>query len=146
MRTVVMDKTGTLTNGRPEVVDVRTVDGVDLEDLLRWAAAVERESEHPVAKAIVAYADAHDAAVSTADGFENIPGHGALATVDGRRVAVGSRRLMERENIDLGELGGLLDTIAAAGRTVVAVAVDGKPAGAFGVADAPRATAECCRC
>jgi Cu2+-exporting ATPase len=141
VRTVVMDKTGTLTNGRPEVVDVRTVDGVDVTDLLRWAAAVERESEHPVAKAIAAYADAHDAAADTADGFENIPGHGAVASVGGRRIAVGSRRLMERESIDLGELGGLVDTIAAAGRSGVAVAVDGKPAGVFGVADAPRVTA-----
>jgi Cu2+-exporting ATPase len=140
VRTVVMDKTGTLTNGRPEVVDVRTVDGVDLKDLLRWAAGVERESEHPVATAIVAYADAHDAARITAVGFENVPGHGAEATVDGRQVVVGSPRLLERERVDLGELNGMVDSIAAAGRTVVAVAVDGKPAGVFGVADAPRAT------
>jgi Cu2+-exporting ATPase len=141
VRTVVMDKTGTLTNGRPEVVDVRTVDGVDLKNLLLWAGAVERESEHPVAKAIAAYADAHEAAGATADGFANIPGHGAVASVGGQRIAVGSRRLMERESIDLCELGGLLDTVAAAGRTAVAVAVDGKPAGVFGVADAPRTTA-----
>ena len=139
--TVVMDKTGTLTNGRPEVVEVRSVAGVEVSQLIRLTAAVERESEHPIARAVVAYADAHAAERSTASDFENVPGHGAVATVDGRRVAVGNRRLLEREHVGLAELGPILDAISAAGRTLVAVAVDGKPAGAFGVADAPRPTA-----
>ncbi len=142
VRTVVMDKTGTLTVGHPQVVDAVPEDGVELLELLRLAAAVERESEHPVAQAVVAYALARAATIdiAPATGFENAPGYGALATIDGHRVAVGSRKLMERENIDLSHLGGTLDTIAARGQTVVAVAIDGQPAGAFAVADAPRPT------
>jgi Cu2+-exporting ATPase len=139
--TVVMDKTGTLTKGRPEVVDVSSASGVDVADLLRWTAAVERESEHPIAKAVASYAAAHGAGHSPASDFENVPGHGATATVDGHHVAVGNRRLLQRDQVDPGELTPLLDTIAGRGRTVVAVAVDGRPAGVLGVADAPRTTA-----
>ena len=101
--TVVMDKTGTLTKGEPEVTDV-IVDGIDETELLRLVAAVERESEHPLAEAVARYADAHDVEHVAATEFENVPGHGAIATVDGHRVAVGNRRLLEREGIDLGGL------------------------------------------
>ena len=130
-----------MTNGRPEVVSVRPASGVDVADLLRWTAAVERESEHPIAKAIASYAANRGADDIQASDFENVPGHGATATVDGHHVAVGNRRLLQREHVDLGELGPILDAISAAGRTVVAVAVDGSPAGVFGVADAARTTA-----
>ena len=142
VRTVVMDKTGTLTRGQPEVVDVRTSEGFDTDDLLRLAAAVERESEHPVAAAVAAYAQAKGAGGAKASSFENVPGYGAVARVDGVRVSVGSRRLMEREGVDLGPLAQAVDEMAAEGRTVVAVGVDGRPAGAFGVADAARTTAQ----
>jgi len=142
VRTVVMDKTGTLTKGQPEVVDIRTSSGFDTGTLLRLAAAVERESEHPVAAAIAAYAEANGAGEANATSFENVPGYGAVAMVDGARVSVGSRRLMDREGVDLGPLGQTVDTMAAEGRTVVVVGVDGRPAGAFGVADAARTTAQ----
>jgi Cu2+-exporting ATPase len=104
-------------------------------------AAVERESEHPLARAIVAYAEHHHAGNLAATGFENVPGHGATATVDGHRVAVGNRRLMDRDGVELGDLSARRDELAATGRTTVLVAVDGRPAGLFALADAPRPTA-----
>ncbi|HJT94052.1 MAG TPA: copper-translocating P-type ATPase, partial [Mycobacterium sp.] len=138
--TVVMDKTGTLTRGEPEVTDV-VVDGIDEEELLALAAAVERESEHPLGRAIVGLADGRSARVFEARSFEAVPGHGAVANVDGHRVVVGNRRLLEREHASLDGLAARRDALAEGGRTAVAVAVDGKAVGLFGIADAPRDTA-----
>ena len=138
--TVVMDKTGTLTKGEPEVTDV-IADGIDEDRLLALTAAVERESEHPLAQAIVTEAERRGAEVLAAQDFDSVPGHGALATVDGHRVVVGNRRLMEREGIDLGALGARRIELAEGGRTAVVVAVDGRAAGVVGMADAPRETA-----
>lgn len=137
---VVMDKTGTLTKGEPEVTDVLT-SGIGEAELLALVAAVERESEHPLAEAIVRHADASDAEAYRATAFENVPGHGAVASVDGRRVVVGNVRLMAREGIDLGPLADERDGLAAGGSTVVCVGVDGAPAGVVAIADAPRASA-----
>ena len=138
--TVVMDKTGTLTKGEPEVTDLIAA-GVDEDRLLALVAAVERESEHPLAQAIVTEAERRGAPVLRAEDFDSVPGHGALATVDGQRVLVGNRRLMERDGVDLGELAARRDELAAGGRTAVMVAVDGRAAGIIGMADAPRETA-----
>src|SRR3546814_8130082 len=96
--TVVMDKTGTLTKGEPEVTDVIVV-GIDEDRLLALVAAVERESEHPLAEAVVIEAERRGVPVLGAEDFDSVPGHGALATVDGHRVVVGNRRLMERDAI-----------------------------------------------
>jgi Cu2+-exporting ATPase len=137
---VVMDKTGTLTRGEPEVTDVIT-DGIDDDRLLALVAAVERESEHPLAQAIVTEAERRGVTKLRAENFESVPGHGALADVDGQRVVVGNRRLMEREGIDLGGLGARREELAEGGRTAVIVAVDGRAAGLVGMADAPRPTA-----
>jgi len=138
--TVVMDKTGTLTKGEPEVTDI-VADGMSESDLLALAAAVERESEHPLAEAIVRRASALGVPVSAASAFRNVPGHGAGADVDSMRVLVGNRRLMESEGIDLGDLGRRRDELAAAGRTAVLVAIDGRAAGVLALADAPRESA-----
>jgi Cu2+-exporting ATPase len=138
--TVVMDKTGTLTKGEPEVTEVVPADGVAEAELLRLVAAVERESEHPLAEAIVRRAEQAGADSVAADRFENIPGHGAVATVQGRRVAVGNRRLMEREEIDLDTLAARREQLASGGRTVVMAAANGRPLGLFAIADAPRET------
>jgi len=138
--TVVMDKTGTLTKGEPEVTDV-IADGIDEMEMLALVAAVERESEHPLAQAIVAAAASRGASTLRADDFESVPGHGAIATVGGRRVVVGNRRLLEREHVELGGLGPRRQELAEGGRTAVAVAVDGKAVGLVGMADAPRDTA-----
>ncbi|MBP2387962.1 heavy metal translocating P-type ATPase [Paeniglutamicibacter kerguelensis] len=138
--TVVMDKTGTLTKGEPEVTDV-VVEGIDENVLLALVAGVEQESEHPLAAAVVRYAQEKGAPVLTASAFLNVPGHGAGATVDGRRVLVGNRRLMANEDIDLGSLAPVRDELAATGRTAVLVAVDGKAAAVIALADAARETA-----
>jgi len=137
---VVMDKTGTLTKGEPEVTDV-IADDFDDDRLLALVAAVERESEHPLAQAIVTEAERRGVATLRAEGFESIPGYGALANVDGQRVVVGNRRLLERESIDLGELGARREELAAGGRTAVLVAIDSRAAGLVGMADAPHPTA-----
>ncbi|GGK74493.1 copper-translocating P-type ATPase [Sphaerisporangium melleum] len=136
---VVMDKTGTLTKGEPEVTDLAAA-GIGEPELLALVAAVERESEHPLAEAVVRYAERRDAPVFQARDFHNVPGHGAIATVDGRRVVAGNRRLMEREGISLGGLMSRRDELASGGRTVVVAAVDGRAAGLIGIADAPRDT------
>jgi P-type Cu2+ transporter len=136
---VVMDKTGTLTKGEPEVTDV-IADGLPEEELLRLVAAVERESEHPLAEAVVRYADTHGIPNVQAEAFENVPGHGALAKVDGRQVAVGNHRLMEREGVHMGALEGRRQELASGGKTAVVAAVDGQAAGLIGVADAVRPT------
>jgi Cu2+-exporting ATPase len=138
--TVVLDKTGTLTRGEPEVVEIAG-DGLDEAELLRLVAAVERESEHPLAEAIVNVAEQRGVERLRAQQFESVAGHGAVATVDGRRVLVGNRRLLEREHVSLDGLAARADAMAGAGRTVVHVAVDGHPAGLIAIADAPRDTA-----
>jgi Cu2+-exporting ATPase len=139
IQAVVMDKTGTLTKGEPEVTSV-VADTLPEREVLRLAAAVERESEHPLAGAVVKHADGLDVPAARVERFENVPGHGALAQVDGRTVAVGNTRLMDRERIDLGALAGRREEMTSAGRTVVWVAVDGRAAALIGIADAPRPT------
>jgi P-type Cu2+ transporter len=140
IQVVVMDKTGTLTRGEPEVTEL-VAQGLSEEELLRLASAVERESEHPLAEAVVNHAEALSIANATAERFENVPGQGAIASVEGRTVIVGNRRLMDREGIDLGPLEQRREEMAAGGRTAVIVAVDGKPAGLIGIADAARPSA-----
>ncbi len=138
--TVVMDKTGTLTTGEPEVTDLVT-DGISDEDLLPLLAAVERESEHPLAVAIVRHAEARGVRRVPASDFRTVPGHGATATVEGRRVAVGTHRLMAAEGVDDGALAARREELASQGRTAVTVAVDGRAVAVVALADAPRPTA-----
>ncbi|MFB8275531.1 copper-translocating P-type ATPase [Nocardia colli] len=140
IQTVVMDKTGTLTKGEPEVTDVITAEGHSADEVLHLVAAVERESEHPLAAAIVRHAETLGGATLSAAKFENIPGHGAIAEVDGHRVVVGNRRLFEREHIDLGPLAAQRDRLADSGHTAVLAAIDGTAAAAIALADAPRDT------
>jgi Cu2+-exporting ATPase len=140
--TVVMDKTGTLTRGEPEVTDVVPGDGVELAQLLSWAAAVERESEHPLAAAVVRYAVMHDAPPRTAAGFRNVPGRGAVADVDGERVAVGSATLLAEAGMTVpGTLARRREELAASGRTAVLVGRGSTAVGVLAMADAPRDTA-----
>jgi Cu2+-exporting ATPase len=141
VQVIVMDKTGTLTKGEPEVTEVHT-EGMSEAELLALAASVERDSEHPLAEAIVRRADQTAGPRPSATGFENVPGHGAVATVDGHRVAVGNSRLMAREEIGFDGLAQKRDEMAAEGRTVVVVAVDGRAAALIGISDAPRPTAK----
>ena len=137
--TVVMDKTGTLTKGEPEVTDL-VVNGYDELELVALAAAVESESEHPLARAVVRYAEERGASAGRATEFRNQAGQGAIAMVDGHRVAVGNLRLMDTEAVALGTLGASRDDIAAQGKTAIVVAVDGQASGVVGIADAVRGT------
>jgi Cu2+-exporting ATPase len=141
IQVVVMDKTGTLTRGEPERTQLEA-EGWSQQELLALAAAVERDSEHPLAVAIVDRAEEAGARRLPASSFENVPGHGAVASVDGHRVAVGNARLMDRERISQDGLSPRREQMAAEGRTVVVVAVDGRAAGLIGISDAPRATAK----
>ncbi|MGB8383044.1 MAG: copper-translocating P-type ATPase, partial [Dermatophilaceae bacterium] len=136
--TVVMDKTGTLTRGEPEVTQIVPVDGTDPH--LGLAAAVERESEHPLAAAVVAHADADGIPALTPTGFRNVPGHGAVADVTGHRVAVGNRRLMQSLHVDLGNATAIHDELSNQGQTAILAAVDGKPVAVIALADAARDT------
>jgi Cu2+-exporting ATPase len=140
VQVIVMDKTGTLTKGEPEVTEL-FAEGLAEDEVLALAAAVERDSEHPLAEAIVHRADQARVRRLPVTEFENVPGHGAIGTVDGHRVAVGNARLMEREKVSLNGLAGRRDAMAAEGRTVVVVAVDGRATALIGVSDAPRPTA-----
>jgi P-type Cu2+ transporter len=140
--TVVFDKTGTLTRGEPEVVAVATADGVAENELLRLVAAVERDSEHPLAQAIVNTADARGLDTPPATSFEAIPGEGVVATVEGQRLAVGNARLLTREDIGLDGLGTSAAEFAGQGRTTVQVALGGRAAGVIAIADAVRDTSK----
>jgi Cu2+-exporting ATPase len=114
---------------------------MDEETVLRLAAAAERESEHPLAEAVVRAAESRGLEPPRAQAFEAVPGHGALATVDGRRLAIGTLRLLEREQVALDGLAPRAAELAAEGRTVVHVAVDGYAVALLAIADAPRETA-----
>src|SRR6516165_1420319 len=140
--TVVFDKTGTLTRGQPEVVAVAAAGGVPEAELLRLVAAVERDSEHPLAQAIVSAARARGLDPPAAKGFEAVPGEGALATVEGRRVAAGNARLLAREDVRLDGLAQRAAELAGQGRTTVQVAIGRRAAGVIAIADAPRPTSK----
>ena len=140
--TVVFDKTGTLTRGEPEVVAVATAGDVDEDDVLRLVAGAEGDSEHPLAQAIVKAARARGLAAPRTESFEAVPGHGLVATVDGRRLAVGNARLLEQQGISRDGLAARSDELAGQGRTSIQVAVDGKAAAVIAVADAPRETSK----
>jgi Cu2+-exporting ATPase len=136
---VVFDKTGTLTLGEFRVVGVRTVGGRSEAEALAVAAAVERDSEHPVAQAVVRTARDRGLPVPQADGFEAIPGHGARARVDGRERMVGGPNLLRKLGAALPpELDALAQDAAGRGQAAVFLIEDGRTIAAFAVADAVR--------
>ena len=135
VRTVALDKTGTVTEGRPELTDLVCAEGAARADVLRLVAAVEARSEHPVAAAITRAAEAEGADLPAVEDFEAIPGHGVRARVEGREVLVGADRLMAREGIDTGPLAGTEADLAGRGRTALFAAIDGRLAAVLAVAD-----------
>jgi Cu2+-exporting ATPase len=137
---VVFDKTGTLTLGQPEVIEIVTASGVTKSELLAPAGAVEKNSEHPLARAILARAGA--AVTATASAFTNIDGQGAKAEVGGKEVLLGNRKLMEASRVALGGLEQEADRLQGAGRTVVHVAANGTLLGLIAIADAVRPTSK----
>ena len=137
LTTVVLDKTGTITKGKPEVTDIAS-NGGDEADWLGMAAAVERGSEHPLAAAVAAYATGRGWSGPDARDMQAVPGFGAAAAVDGRRVLVGNRALMEREGVATEAGMAQAEQWEGAGRTAVWVAVDGRFTGLIAVADTVR--------
>jgi len=133
--TLVVDKTGTLTEGKPKVVTLLPAEGFNDDELLRLAASLERASEHPLAAAIVDAASERGLDLLDASEFDSLTGKGVRGTVDGRAVALGNRRLLESLGIDPGPLAESAEKRRADGETVMFVAVDGRPAGLIGVAD-----------
>ncbi len=140
--TLVVDKTGTLTEGKPRVRTVAAAPGgeVDEDELLRLAAGVERPSEHPLAAAIIAEADARGVPSVVATDFASETGSGVAGSVDGRRVVVGNATFLEAQGIDVGDLPVVADEARGRGETVVLVAVEGRPAGVIGVVDPIKAS------
>ncbi|MDT7687417.1 MAG: P-type Cu+ transporter [Acidobacteriota bacterium] len=135
LEVVVLDKTGTITRGQPELTDVQPLEGFAEEELLRLAAVADRRSEHPLAEAIVKGARARGVDVGEPEQFNAVPGHGVEATVEGRRVLVGNRKLMTKENVSLAAFEERAARLADEGKTAMFVALDGRPAGVIGVAD-----------
>jgi len=138
--TVVFDKTGTLTEGRPSVTDVIPAAGVEEVEILRLAAAADAQSEHPLARAVVEAAKQRALVVDPPSRFEAVPGHGVQATVGGRTVLVGNRKLLERNGVTPG-LERDAEKLRAKANTVLYVAADGRTLGLIAVADRIRPTA-----
>lgn len=135
LNTVVLDKTGTITNGTPVLTDVLPVVGFNEDELLALIAAAERDSEHPLASALVTGAVDRHLDIPRATTFESITGQGVRAKVNGNTVLVGNQRLLTEANIDPSSLISNMEKLAADGKTPMLVAVDGAPAGVVGVAD-----------
>jgi Cu+-exporting ATPase len=138
--TLVVDKTGTLTEGKPKLVTVAPADGWDEATLLRLAASLERGSEHPLAAAIVAGAQVRNVAFADVDAFESRTGKGVVGRVDARFVALGTKTLLDELGIHPDGLAGTAEALRADGETVVFVAVDGTVIGLIGVTDPIKTT------
>jgi Cu+-exporting ATPase len=138
--TIVVDKTGTLTEGRPKVTAIRAVPGVGESELLRLAASLERASEHPLAAAIVAAAGERGLELSEVGDFASPVGKGVSGSVEGRRVVIGNRRIMAEAGIGMGPLATEAEALRAEGATAIFVAVDGSAAGVIAIADPVKAT------
>jgi Cu+-exporting ATPase len=144
--TLVVDKTGTLTQGKPELASVTWIDGFGEDEVLHLAAGAEVGSEHPLASAIVKGAQARQVALEKAEQFVSITGQGVTARVSGRTVAVGNADLLRSLHVDPADLIRRADALRDEGQTVVLVAIDGRPAGLLGVADPVKvSTAEAIR-
>jgi Cu+-exporting ATPase len=135
VRTVVLDKTGTITRGEPEVVEVVVLDGRGEREALAFAAAAESSSEHPLARAIVEAAEAEELELPDVREFEAVPGRGVVAQVDGAEVAVGSPSFVAEQGADLDPARERLDALRERGATVVVLAVDGRAAALVAIAD-----------
>lgn len=132
---LIVDKTGTLTEGKPKLVSVKPLGNFTEEEIVKFAASLERESEHPLAAAIVQGAAEKKINLEQADGFQSVTGRGAKASVSGREVVVGNRALMEELKVDIKSAANAADTLRDEGQTAMFVAIDGVLSGIVGVAD-----------
>lgn len=138
--TLVVDKTGTLTQGRPAVTDTLAASGFDPDEILRWAAGVERASEHPLAQAIVAAATERGVGIPDVDSFEAPAGRGVVGVVDGRHVVAGNAEFLTSQRIDVSALESEADRLRSDGATAIYLGVDGRAAGIFAIADPVKPT------
>lgn len=133
--TLVVDKTGTLTEGKPKLVSIISAEGFTDDENLQAAASLERASEHPLAEAIVRGAEDKNISLNAVDDFQSVTGKGVTGTIQNQKVALGNIKLLESLNISVGDLPKQADTLRAEGQTVMLLAIDGKAAGLIGVAD-----------
>jgi heavy metal translocating P-type ATPase len=138
--TLVVDKTGTLTDGRPSVVAIKTLGGIAEADLLRLTASLERSSEHPLAAAIVRAADEKGLPLAHPEGFDSPVGKGVTGTVEGRALVIGNRRIMTDAGIDTAPLASAAEEMRADGTTAIFVAIDASAAGIIAIADPIKAS------
>jgi P-type Cu+ transporter len=135
IKTIVFDKTGTITEGKPRVTDVVAVNGISENDLLQLAASAEKGSEHPLGEAIVKGAEEKELEFKKIDFFKAIPGHGIEVKIEGKDILAGNRKLMVESNISLEDLEETSHKLAGEGKTPMYIAIDGKMAGIVAVAD-----------
>ncbi len=135
LTTIVLDKTGTITKGEPEVTDIVALAGQQETELLQIAVRAEKNSEHPLGQAVVKYGQSKGMAATDPDSFAAIPGHGVEATVEGRKVMVGTRKLMRENGIAIDGVISRVEELEQQGKTVMFMAVDGKASGLIAVAD-----------
>ncbi|WP_348921096.1 heavy metal translocating P-type ATPase [Enterococcus rotai] len=135
IQTIVFDKTGTITEGKPKVTDIVTANDMSRDELLRLAASAEKGSEHPLGEAIVNGAEEKNLAFAQTEDFAAIPGHGIEVTIEGSRLLLGNKKLMDDRGISLGNLGFTSDQLAEQGKTPMYIAKDGTIAGIIAVAD-----------
>lgn len=135
VNTLVVDKTGTLTEGKPKVTEIVTANGFDSENLLQLAATLEQGSEHPLAHAIVVAAKDKSLKLGVADNFDSPTGKGVIGQISGQTIALGNRILMEENNTDITGLSAKADELRTTGATVIFMSVDGKAAGLLAIAD-----------
>lgn len=135
LQTIIFDKTGTITEGKPKVTDVVTANGMEQDELLRLAASAEKGSEHPLGEAIVNGAEEKNFTLAATEGFIAIPGYGIEVMIEGSRLLLGNKKLMDDRSITLGSLGAISDQLAEQGKTPMYIAKEDEIAGIIAVAD-----------
>ncbi|EPY7701656.1 MULTISPECIES: heavy metal translocating P-type ATPase [Bacillus cereus group] len=140
--TVILDKTGTVTNGKPVLTDVIVADGFHEEEMLRLVGAAEKNSEHPLAEAIVEGIKEKKINISSSETFEAIPGFGIESVVEGKQLLIGTRRLMKKFNIDIEEVSKSMEELEREGKTAMLIAINKEYAGIVAVADTVKDTSK----
>jgi Cu+-exporting ATPase len=140
IQTVVLDKTGTLTEGKPSVTDIETLNGLGRDQFLGLVASAEKRSEHPLGQAIVAYASEHGLPLLDPEDFDSSTGLGISASIGGKKLVIGKEEFLERLSVDPSQARTIVSRLASKGKTVILVAIDGHFEGAIAVADALRPT------
>ena len=141
LTTVVFDKTGTLTKGEPSVTDIKTYNTYTEQDVLKFAGSAEKGSEHPLAEAILNKAKNKNITLESTDNFEALPGRGIQCTIQGKKVFLGNRKLMQEQSISTTEMESEVAALEAEGKTMMILAVDGQVTGAIAAMDTPKESA-----